>query len=709
MTDSRFGWAGFYMEFADRLLVHKGDRGELVAKVREVCNSLGYNYLDNSGTANEATGLPDICPFTTMGTFNRGISSANRKRIATEIGRFLGVKEPVPESFDGIPTLNNQNSVVFWDRNDIGALWQVFDDAIQLAANEDEYTRQSFVDSYDRALEGKGIGKDLTMGLFWMRPHRFVPLDGKSSQYIAGSLGAALPDSIPPDGHEYLELAEGLQRRFANTDFPVKSFQELSLAAYEPTTLGPSSAVWLIRAGAQGQDEDSNLDHGLASLGWEEVPDLTGVADLDAVRDRVRQGFPVASNHYIGSAAGQLATFVQDIQEGDIVVLPLKTRAGLVALGRITGPYSYQEVEGAQRHTRAVDWIRTDVPRSDFGQELQSSLNFNRTVHRIQGHGATARIESVLSGGRVPSGTVPTPISEVTPYAVADIIDDGCFLEESSLRMMLNRLEVKKNLILQGPPGTGKTWLAKRLAFALVGHKDERRVRRFQFHPNLSYEDFIRGYRPDGEGRLTLVDGPLLEVINVAKSSHPDAYVMVIEEINRGNPAQILGEMLTLLEADKRDAGEALRLAHPRSETERVYVPDNVYVIGTMNIADRSIALVDLALRRRFAFVELVPKFGEVWQNWVNSQSGVPRDFLMTIEGRITVLNERIAGDPRLGPQFCIGHSYVTPAPGILIGDPIGWFTEVVETEIGPLLEEYWFDKTSEDAENAKSELLSGL
>jgi len=374
-------------------------------------------------------------------------------------------------------------------------------------------------------------------------------------------LGVSLPDSIPPDGHEYLELAESLRRRFADTDFPVQSFQELSLAAYEPTAPGPSSAVRPINAGAQEQG----------------------------------------------------------------------------------------------------------------------------------------------------SGTVPPSIPEVPPYAVADIIADGCFLEESRLRMMLNRLQVKKNLILQGPPGTGKTWLAKRLAFALIGHKDEERVRRFQFHPNLSYEDFVRGYRPDGEGRLALVDGPLLEVIDVAKSNCSNAYVMVIEEINRGNPAQILGEMLTLLEADKRDASEALRLAHPRSDTERVHVPDNVYVIGTMNLADRSIALVDLALRRRFAFVDLVPKFGEVWQNWVNSQSGVPHDFLTTIEERITTLNERIAGDPSLGSQFRVGHSYVTPAPGTRIEDHIGWFTKVVETEIGPLLEEYWFDKTSEDAENAKSELLSGL
>ena len=277
------------------------------------------------------------------------------------------------------------------------------------------------------------------------------------------------------------------------------------------------------------------------------------------------------------------------------------------------------------------------------------------------------------------------------------------------MRTILTRLKTKKNLILQGPPGTGKTWLAKKLALALIGQVDDRRVRRFQFHPNLSYEDFIRGYRPNPDGRLTLVDGPFLKVVNAAKLDQSNDYVMVIEEINRGNPAQIFGEMLTLLEGDKRDPGEALRLAHSGSDSERfVYIPPNVYVIGTMNVADRSIALVDLALRRRFAFVDLEPAFGAVWRDWVHEQCGVALDFLTTVEERVTALNERITDDRSLGPQFRIGHSYVTPTPGTRIDDPVEWFTQVVETEIGPLLDEYWFDNASE-AGNAKSELLRGL
>ena len=273
---------------------------------------------------------------------------------------------------------------------------------------------------------------------------------------------------------------------------------------------------------------------------------------------------------------------------------------------------------------------------------------------------------------------------------------------------MLRRLADKQNIILQGPPGTGKTWLAKRLAYALVGRRDYDRVRPLQFHPNMSYEDFVRGWRPAGDGRLELVDGPFLRLIEDARRNPDAKYVMVVEEINRGNPAQIFGEMLTLLEADKRNPGEALALAYPRGDDERVHIPPNVYVVGTMNVADRSLALVDFALRRRFAFFDLEPTFGPVWRSWVSDNCGAPGDFLADVERRITALNEQIAGDPTLGRQFRIGHSVVTPPPGAAIDDPREWFRQAVATEIAPLLDEYWFDNPK-TADAAKSKLLAGL
>ena len=228
------------------------------------------------------------------------------------------------------------------------------------------------------------------------------------------------------------------------------------------------------------------------------------------------------------------------------------------------------------------------------------------------------------------------------------------------------------------------------------------------FHPNLSYEDFVRGWRPAGDGRLTLVDGPFIGIRDAAEKDPNSPYVLVIEEINRGNPAQIFGEMLTLLEADKRTPDEALEFVYPRTANERFFIPDNLFVIGTMNIADRSLALVDLALRRRFAFIDLEPTLGEPWRDWVHSKNGIPKETLVEIENRIVDLNQTISKDTSLGPQFRLGHSYVTPKFANPIDDGKMWYRKVVGTKIGPLLDEYWFEDL-ESSKKAIQKLLEGV
>ena len=295
-------------------------------------------------------------------------------------------------------------------------------------------------------------------------------------------------------------------------------------------------------------------------------------------------------------------------------------------------------------------------------------------------------------------------------YSIDNILTDGCFFAQADLETILKRLREKKNIILQGPPGTGKTWLANRLAFALIGRRDESKVKLMQFHPNLSYEDFVRGYRPTSEsnGRLELVDGPFLEMVNTALNNPSSLYVVVIEEINRGNPAQIFGEMLTLLEVDRRSSVDALELCYRKWEGERVYIPENLYLIGTMNIADRSLALVDFAFRRRFAFIDLEPQIGKTWREWVSTRCGLNTGVLDKIEKRIIALNDEITADPNLGRQFCVGHSFVTPPTGTMIANTAEWFKEVVNTEIGQLLDEYWFDSLDK-ARSAKQRLIEGL
>ena len=302
--------------------------------------------------------------------------------------------------------------------------------------------------------------------------------------------------------------------------------------------------------------------------------------------------------------------------------------------------------------------------------------------------------------------------AEAPSYTLETIMAEGCFLPLEELQDILRRVEAKKNLVLQGPPGTGKTWLAKKLAYALIGSKDRKvtrdRLRVIQFHPSLSYEDFVRGWRPSGDGKLSLTDGLFLQIVEAAKAEPDRPFVLVIEEINRGNPAQIFGEVLTLLEDSKRNREDAMELAYPREEGERVYVPRNLFVIGTMNIADRSLALVDLALRRRFAFVDLEPKLNGLWRSWCTERCALSEADVNLIEQRLDALNDEIAEDRSLGAHFRIGHSYVTPLDGADIMDGRKWFRDVAQTEIVPLLEEYWFD-APEKVEAAARRLMDGL
>jgi 5-methylcytosine-specific restriction protein B len=325
--------------------------------------------------------------------------------------------------------------------------------------------------------------------------------------------------------------------------------------------------------------------------------------------------------------------------------------------------------------------------------------------------GATV-VASASPAEAVPEEEVSEPEEEI-PYSIDDIIAEGCFLARARLAEMLERWKAKRNLILQGPPGTGKTWLAKRLGFALSGSNDREtarsRLRVVQFHPSLAYEDFVRGWRPSTNGQLALTDGVLMQAIEAAASEPDRPFVLVIEEINRGNPAQIFGEMLTLLENTKRRPSEAIELAYrdPKKPNERVHVPANLYVIGTMNVADRSLAIVDLALRRRFVFIDLEPQLGQPWREWCGKR-GISQESCAEIEVRIAALNAEIAAAVSLGPQFRIGHSYVTPDVDENVHDGSAWFRAKVETEIGPLLDEYWYD-SPDTAEKAKTKLLAGL
>ncbi|MXX61225.1 MAG: AAA domain-containing protein [Holophagales bacterium] len=306
-------------------------------------------------------------------------------------------------------------------------------------------------------------------------------------------------------------------------------------------------------------------------------------------------------------------------------------------------------------------------------------------------------------GADVPTlGDTEEPIANYTTGAAADDI----FLDRTDIERLLSQLARKKALVLQGPPGTGKTFIAQRLAWLLAEEQSMERIEAVQFHQSYGYEDFVRGYRPTEEGGFVLRDGPFLDFCKRAREDPDLPYVLLIDEINRGNLSGIFGELLMLIEADKRSEEWAVRLAYSRGAGERFHVPENLYLIGTMNTADRSLALVDYALRRRFAFFTVEPAFGHPRFRRYLEDRRVPASFRTRIGERLGALNETIAGDSDLGSGFRIGHSYFCDPPSGESADHDRWFEEVVSFDIAPLLDEYWFDRP-EKAPEAVANLLA--
>jgi len=281
--------------------------------------------------------------------------------------------------------------------------------------------------------------------------------------------------------------------------------------------------------------------------------------------------------------------------------------------------------------------------------------------------------------------------SNIKKYKFTDDSDKP-FISEVDFLQTVALLKRKKNIILQGPPGVGKTFIARKLAYEIMQEIKDANIEMVQFHQSYSYEDFIQGLRPTQKGGFDLRDGIFYSFCQRALA-HPDRpFFFIIDEINRGNLSKIFGELMMLIEADKREEKFALKLTYAEDEEDRFYVPSNLYIIGTMNTADRSLAIVDYALRRRFAFITLQPDYGNNFRSFLASK-GLSAGMVEHICSAVTKVNSKIKEDINLGEGFQIGHSYFCTFT--TNEDENKWWNEILSFELKPLLEEIWFDDST--------------
>lgn len=580
-------------------------------------------------------------------------------------------------------------------------------------------------------IKGLGVGS-VSQILHCLKPFTFPIINGAMNKgtTIYTKLGIELKK--PVSESNYIENSKRIKKiKDINYSF-IKNYRAIDLLNFDMNIndLNNSKNIWLLSPGENAAYWDEFKKNNIITIGWGNLGDLNELGgDKDKILNALEKKYPKKAESYKApysnktpkqtNNANALLDFSNKMKIGDIVFIKKGVNT-LLGVGIITSEYKFSNepkipieiIKTDQNHFRDVKWLKCgEFDVSPEGKMPQKTLT-NITTHLSKAYEGLLYYHALGKLMDFPIDKyVNAPIesegdeSKDFKYGKEDFLQEVVFFEKNYY-LLLNLIKRKKNIILQGPPGVGKSFIAKKLAYSLMGCKDETRIQFIQFHQSYSYEDFIQGFRPVKDG-FNLKNGIFYSFCRKAQDDQNNDYYFIIDEINRGNISKIFGELMMLIEEDKRGEEFAIHLTYSDNDEPKFFIPSNVYVIGMMNTADRSLAMIDYALRRRFVFYSVNPLFEEedLFKNHLIN-IGLEEELAKNIISRFKTLNQKISEDDSLGDGFKIGHSYFCGQERVNddheFENDEEWYNSIINYEIGPLLMEYWFDNLETAQEEIK-------
>ena len=686
MNEATFIWSEIYEEFATKLLEYKNDRKNLISKLQNV-----YEEIDMKLSKMESNGeILDIDPFTIFGLFNKGITDDNRKRILGEIAKQFNLKNKVPFSFEGIPLVNNLRSTFFnfaeeRGENDINNLWEVFESAIRYADNPTQGNKLKIESTYNNVIKQKGIQWNITMGLYWIRPNTYINLDSKNREFIIKQ--KILPEQFikevnqfknVPNGEQYIQLCDLLLEKIKDGQYGYRDFKELSFIAYE-----------------RNMSVDTVTQHNTQNTDIAKNTILYGPPGTGKTYNTVMYAVAIIENKKLEEIKKENYTEVIDRYNK-------YKEDGLIEFTTFHQSYGYEEfIEGIKPVIHSDEEDETDIQYEvvpglfkkfcDIAgkpilrkEKCDIGINESPTIWKIslEGSGENSTRTECMKNEHIRIGYDEYG-REITNLfkGVAGRHILNYFINDMSIGDIVMSCYDCNTVDAIGVVTGEYEWHNE--------YPEYKRLRKVNWIVKGIKENIIKinnGSRLSNPTvyklRMDLSD--VMEIIEkyskntIEVEEKKKNHVFIIDEINRGNISKIFGELITLIEPTKRigqTEGQKVRLPY----SQKLFgVPNNVYLIGTMNTADRSIATIDTALRRRFNFKEMLPDEEVLDGIYVEDVS--IKDIFIKINKRITVLFDR---------EHTLGHAYFLPLKD---APTIETLANIFENSIIPLLQEYFYE-----------------